>query len=106
METRQDIVDGKSRTQVSADFIHDFTLLRSASDVRLIGDHEKEKLSGLQTRQCSGRTGLDLELIRRGRRIWLAIANDRFVEHAITIQENSLPQLSRRYGFPSTRHLL
>src|SRR5439155_9905747 len=91
VETRQDIVYWKLGSQAAADFFHHLTLLGSTCDVRLISDHQKEKFPFLQTCQCSGRVGDNLDFGRRGRRIRFSVSDNRFVEHSVAIQKYSLP---------------
>jgi hypothetical protein len=62
--------------------------LRTASDVRLIGDDEQQESEFLQASEAAGGAIHDFQFRERRRRVRLTVAYDRAIQDSIAIEEN------------------
>ena len=82
-------VDARNeRSQMPVHGFHDLSVLRAATDIRLVGDDNQDETGGFELFAALGNALVKSKLLQSGRRIGSAFANNLAVKGAIAIEED------------------
>ena len=87
MITNFHAINGQLSAHSGVNSFDDFLLECAATHIRLVGHHDEQEAGPLQFCACGGNFRKNFKFGQARRRIWLAIAFQRAVDHTVAVEE-------------------